>query len=154
MLFFRVLAREIEIINAAYITEDILKIDYKLPLSLKDWKTIMHTFGKYCVVMRYDELFIKVKKKFLNHDDYYLGNCIYEKYKEEDIEKFKKGDISRFLFKNPMLEYQHEYRVLYFSEMPKNHFLELGEFEQLAIVRTEDLFNSTFNLEIKVKRTK
>ncbi len=142
--FFGVFADELDITGIEEIGDGKWKIDYKLPLFSDEWKEIVENFGDYCVVMWENELAEKFKNKF-PEDNYYLAPCIYREPNAEEIENFNKGDVRRFLFKNPDLKYQHEYRILYFDQMPEDHFLNLDKFEQAQVVDTENLAEASFS---------
>lgn len=118
------------------------------PFSPDEYKEMENQFGKYCVIMDGKELEKKVKSYSKSVGcDYIFDKIIYCKQNSLDrIMSFNNSAKERFLYKNEDLKYQREYRIVFAHEIPKEHYINLGKFDNAIIVDSSNLQNFCFDI--------
>jgi hypothetical protein len=65
------------------------------------------------------------------------------------VEVFKTGAKERFLYKNPDLAYQREYRLAIAIEIPEDHFIRIGNLASATCIESEKLKDLIFTVNYK-----
>lgn len=144
--------RDMELIDA-----DENHADFKLPFSDEEYEAMSETFGPICVIMDAKELNDRINKYCNeNNCDYVFDKIEYcDQNTIQRLQAFNNSAKERFLYKNDDLSYQREYRLALALELPEDHYIRIGELENIKIIDSTKLKNLQFTIDyVSVKKEK
>lgn len=115
---------------------DLTHAEFMLPFTEHEFNEMQKSFGNYCVLIDPFELSKKIdllnnaltEKCVFDQVRYVDRNCV------EEIKAYLDGSVERFLYKDKDLSYQREYRLAVPMEMPNDHYIGVGKFDNATIL--------------------
>lgn len=105
---------------------------FRFPFTKEEYETMENTFGKYCVIIGTTQLIEKIERYSKKNQIAYIFDRI--NYCSQNMnsrfQAFCNHSEQRFLFKNEDLWYQREYRLVFDTGIPDDHFIGIGSLKK------------------------
>lgn len=114
------------------VTED--EACFRFPFSEEEFEHMSREFGPYCVVVGEKFLRQRISEYAETHHVNYIFDAVHycESNNIDRMLAFGAAKSNRFLYKNEDLKYQREYRLALDMDLPKDHFIRLGNISAAA----------------------